>query len=456
MSTRNSSFGDSVAMRARLLIAFGTLIAVIAAFQVWYFPARQAQQAKEALLQRAQTTTRLVSHDIGAAYDFGDAAGVAQVFEGARGDRDMIFLVLFGANGVRFAALNGEKAPEAPPRDLKADRYEFNPDSLVVYYPVLTTGKLQGTLVAGFTTEPLNKIRQSIRRTSLIASGIVALVGLLITVLMSRQVASRLDHFLGELERIVTRVREGADALSAAASQVSSLARSVSDGTTQQAAAVEETSASLEQINASIRKTAENSQSMETMATSSARDGEESGRAVARTVAAMKSIAGKISVIEDIAYQTNLLSLNAAIEAARAGEHGRGFGVVAEEVRRLSERAQTAAKDVRASAADSVETAVHSGKLIEELVPNIRGTAELVREVSAASSEQARGVSHVDQAMSHVGEVAQRNASGAEELSATAEEMASQASALRTLVASVRLDRGAVLLERKSDTGVPA
>jgi methyl-accepting chemotaxis protein len=257
---------------------------------------------------------------------------------------------------------------------------------------------------------------------------------------MSRQVAQRLDHFLGQLNRVVTEVRAGSDALSTAASQVASLARTVSEGTGQQAAAVEETKSSLEEMNASIRQTAENSRAMEAIAMTSARDGEESGRSVARTVAAMKGIAGKISVIEEIAYQTNLLSLNAAIEAARAGEHGHGFGVVAEEVRRLAERAQAAAKEVRATAAESVETAERSGRLIDELLPSIRRTADLVREVTAASAEQATGVSHVDGAMSNVDKVAQLNATGAEQLSATAREMANRTAALRELVANVRID----------------
>ena len=433
-------FVDSVAMRTRLLLIFGALIVVIALFQMWYFPSQQVAQAERDLLAKAQATTRLVSHDIGAAFDFGDAGGVSQVFEGARSDPDTIFLVLVTANGTPFAALNGEAAPALATADLGKERHELLDGRLIVYYPVVTTGKTKGTLVAGFSTARLVETSRRTRIAALWVSGVVLLVGLLVTFMMSRQVAQRLDHFLGQLNRVVTEVRAGSDALSTAASQVASLARTVSDGTGQQAAAVEETKSSLEEMNASIRQTAENSRAMEAIAMTSARDGEESGRSVARTVAAMKGIAGKISVIEEIAYQTNLLSLNAAIEAARAGEHGHGFGVVAEEVRRLAERAQAAAKEVRATAAESVETAERSGRLIDELLPSIRRTADLVREVTAASAEQATGVSHVDRAMSNVDKVAQLNATGAEQLSATAREMANRTAALRELVANVKID----------------
>jgi methyl-accepting chemotaxis protein len=154
----------------------------------------------------------------------------------------------------------------------------------------------------------------------------------------------------------------------------------------------------------------------------------------------MKSIAEKISIIEEIAYQTNLLALNAAIEAARAGEHGKGFAVVATEVRKLAERAQKAAKEIGALAGTSVKVAERSGQLIVELVPAIRKTADLVQEVAAASAEQSAGIGQVSKAMGTVDQVTQRNASAAEELSSTSEEMASQAEALQQLMAFFVVD----------------
>ena len=200
------------------------------------------------------------------------------------------------------------------------------------------------------------------------------------------------------------------------------------------AASVEETTSSLEEMSASITQNSDNSRQMELVATKGAREAEDSGKAVTQTVDAMKSITEKINIIDEIAYQTNLLALNAAIEAARAGEHGRGFAVVATEVRKLAERSQTAAKEISNLATDSVKVAEHSGKLLSELVPSIQKTADLVKEVAAASREQSSGVNQINKAMSQVDQVTQRNASSAEELSSTAEEMSSQAEALSQLM----------------------
>ncbi len=259
------------------------------------------------------------------------------------------------------------------------------------------------------------------------------------------QLLSAMGRMAARLRDVVGEVRSGADALartsgqvvtvvgqvSSASSQVSASAQTLSQGTSEQAASVEETTSSLEQMSASITQNAENSREMERMALQGARDGGESARSVDDTVNAMRSIAEKISIVEEIAYQTNLLALNAAIEAARAGEHGRGFAVVAAEVRKLAERSQAAAREIGGLATTSVKVAERSRGLLAELVPAMRKTSDLVQEVAAASLEQSSGVAQINRALGQVDRITQRNASSAEELSSTAEEMASQADAMR-------------------------
>ena len=252
--------------------------------------------------------------------------------------------------------------------------------------------------------------------------------------------ANSLGNMVAKLSQVIGEVRSGAAALSGASAQVSSTSQSLSQGTSEQAASVEETTSSLEQMSASITKNAENSRSMEQMALQGSNDASESGKSVGDTVTAMKDIAEKISIIEEIAYQTNLLALNAAIEAARAGEHGKGFAVVATEVRKLAERSQSAAKEIGGLAGSSVRVAERSGTLLNELVPAIRKTADLVQEVAAASTEQAAGVSQINRALLQVDQVTQRNASASEELASTAEEMAAQAESLQQLVSFFRVD----------------
>ncbi len=257
--------------------------------------------------------------------------------------------------------------------------------------------------------------------------------------------AALFNRFVERLAEIIGDVRGRASAVTgasshvvavsgqvlSASSQVSASAQVVSQGTSEQAASVEETTSSLEEMSASITQNAENSRQMEQMALQGAKDAEESAASVKETMLAMQAIAEKVSIVEEIAYQTNLLALNAAIEAARAGEHGRGFAVVAAEVRKLAERSQAAAKEIGGLASSCVLLAERSESLLEQLVPSIRKTTDLVQEVAAASAEQSSGVSQINRALGQVDHVTQRNASSAEELSSTAEEMASQADAMR-------------------------
>lgn len=237
-----------------------------------------------------------------------------------------------------------------------------------------------------------------------------------------------------KLGQIISEVRSNADALTSASEQISATAQSMSQGASEQAASVEETSASMEQMSASIAQNTENSKVTDGMASKASREADEGGQAVRDTVAAMKTIADKIGIVDDIAYQTNLLALNAAIEAARAGEHGKGFAVVAAEVRKLAERSQVAAQEISEVAKSSVSLAERAGALLDQMVPSIAKTSDLVQEISAASEEQSAGVSQINSAMNQLSEITQQSASSAEELAATAEEMSGQAEQLQQLM----------------------
>lgn len=237
-----------------------------------------------------------------------------------------------------------------------------------------------------------------------------------------------------KLALLMDNIRETADALANASQQISETSQSISQSTSEQATRLEETTATVEQMSASVSHNADNSKQTEHIAVQAAHQASESGGAVEQTVSAMKQIASKIGIVDDIAYQTNLLALNAAIEAARAGDAGRGFAVVAAEVRKLAERSQVAAQEIGGVASNSVELANRAGKLLTEMVPAINKTAELVKGITNASSEQSTGIAQINSAMNQMNQVTQQNASASEELAATAEEMNSYAEQLQELI----------------------
>jgi len=243
-----------------------------------------------------------------------------------------------------------------------------------------------------------------------------------------------LAQMTSTLGDVVNRIRDSSDSLASASEEISSSAQSLSQSASEQAASVEQTSASVEEISSTVAQNAENAKVTDDIASRSASHAQESGSAVKQTVVAMRQIAGKIGIIDDIAYQTNLLALNAAIEAARAGEHGKGFAVVAAEVRKLAERSQVAAQEISAVATDSVNLSEQAGRLLDELVPSIRRTADLVQEISAASREQTTGLEQINVSIGQLSSTTQSTASASEQLSSTSEEMSSQAMRLQDLV----------------------
>jgi methyl-accepting chemotaxis protein len=250
-----------------------------------------------------------------------------------------------------------------------------------------------------------------------------------------------LNNTVERLRAVVTDTLTASQNMSAGSQELSASAEQLSQGATEQASASEEASASMEEMAANVKQNAENAGQTEKIAQQSAQDAEASGVAVSRAVEAMQTIAGKITIVQEIARQTDLLALNAAVEAARAGEHGKGFAVVASEVRKLAERSQTAAAEISALSGETVKAAQEAGTMLSRLVPDIKKTAQLVQEISAACREQDVGSSQINQAIQQLDKVGQQNSAASEQVSSTAEELASQAEQLQSTITFFKIDQ---------------
>ena len=254
------------------------------------------------------------------------------------------------------------------------------------------------------------------------------------------RLALALNAMLVNLREVITNANISAANVSAAAEQMSTTSEELSNGASSQAAAAEQASASIEEMSANISQTADNAGQTEKIATQSAADAKASGEAVAKAVKAMKTIADKINIIQEIARQTDLLALNAAVEAARAGAHGKGFAVVASEVRKLAERSQTAAAEISQLSDETVTVSSEAGQMLETLVPNIQHTADLVQEISAATREQNIGAEQINKAIRELDEVIQQNAAAAQLSATTSHQLAGQAVELSEVISYFRVE----------------
>ena len=265
--------------------------------------------------------------------------------------------------------------------------------------------------------------------------------GLLLSIALAVFISRSIMKVFAVIEATADNVTSGTGQISASSQQLAQGSAEQASNVDNVSSSVEEVSSSIEELTATIKQNADSAAQTETIANKSAQDAKDSGTAVNQTVKAMKEISERVLVIQEIARQTNLLSLNAAIEAARAGEHGRGFAVVANEVQKLAERSQGAAKEIEDLSKNSVSIAEGAGQMLDHLVPDIQRTADLVSEINAASVEQASGVQQINAAIQQINtsvqqlsSVVQENASGSEELASTAEELASQAIAMSDAV----------------------
>jgi methyl-accepting chemotaxis protein len=294
-------------------------------------------------------------------------------------------------------------------------------------------GRILNVMMKKMVNEPLNAATKNVNE---LAEG-------KLTIIIDKKLANK-DHDLGllirsidqlanKLKEVIGGMNENANNLLSVSDNLASTAQNLSTGSSEQASSTEEISSSMEEMASNIQQNTENARLTEKMARSAAMNAEKVKLSSDQSMDSIKRISEKITIINDIAFQTNILALNAAVEAARAGESGRGFAVVAAEVRKLAERSKVAADEINVLSSGSVRITEEAGSLLNQLIPEIQQTSRLVQEITAASLEQSSGADQINNALQQLSRVTQQTATTSEEMASNADELRIQSMSLQQL-----------------------
>ncbi len=323
-----------------------------------------------------------------------------------------------------------ENAEEAT-KDIKKTYENFQFWSLFLAFSIV----ILGVFIAFLSIQSLRKsIKEGLQIIKRLASGDLTTE---IEIKTKDEISLLLEDLrimVEKMREIIAFVRNSSEQIASSSFEMSNNAQQLSEGASEQAFSAEEVSSSIKEMVSIIQKNTDNAQETEKIAIKSSESIIDGSDKVVETVQAMKIIADKISIIDEISFQTNILALNAAVEAARAGTHGKGFSVVATEVRKLAERSQTAANEIDNLSRKSVSVAETSKNMLSEIVPDIRNTARLVQEITASSKKQNSSVEHINNAIEQLNRVTQQNAAASQQMASSAEELSSQAKQMQDAI----------------------